>query len=95
MLGKVSRGVRIAVVRHHYGVKELTVNFIKKNVDSVSGRIKANVPPSAKISGISCCEHLPRKMEKALGVSLEGGHSKGCQFLVLGLRENAVQLHNQ
>ena len=44
-MGKLNRGRRTAVVGRHSGVNELTVHFIKKNEDVVSGSNKASGPP--------------------------------------------------
>jgi hypothetical protein len=43
-LGKVDRGIHIAVVGCHYSVNEPMIFFVKKNEDKMRGSVKVSDP---------------------------------------------------
>ena len=57
----MDRGISIAGVRHHYGVNESTIHFVRKNADKISIIINPSVPLTAKISFVICRDFLPEK----------------------------------
>jgi hypothetical protein len=58
-LDKLDRGMRVVVVRHCYGVNELTISFIKKLKVAITSW-------NASISGVSSCDCFLKMMAVAL-----------------------------
>jgi hypothetical protein len=66
---QIDRGISIADVRHHYGVNESTIHFVRKNLVKISRIINHSAPLRAKMSLVIRRNFLPKTVERFLGMA--------------------------
>lgn len=62
MLDKLDRRMRIAVVGRRYGVKRVTIQFLKKCQHKIKECVKTSVSSSAKVSFVSYRDPFLKKL---------------------------------